>query len=186
MNLKPAQPMRDPKTFMRLLTRIRAKKAAKACIFVLEDAFWERPLKQLDRDQWEALCDGCGVCCLIKFVDDETQKDIEYTSVGCKLLDTTLGQCMHYPTRSDYVPDCISLTVDMLPKMWWLPDTCAYKRRYLGQDLPAWHYLVCEDDEAAARGLMRASAAGRIQSEAHLGDDEIEAQVVKWVKVTPF
>ena len=29
-------------------------------------AFWEAPLESLDRGQWEALCDGCGKCCLLK------------------------------------------------------------------------------------------------------------------------
>jgi uncharacterized cysteine cluster protein YcgN (CxxCxxCC family) len=27
-------------------------------------AFWEKPLRSLDRGEWEALCDGCGRCCV--------------------------------------------------------------------------------------------------------------------------
>ena len=37
------------------------------------DKFWETvPLAQLDRAQWEALCDGCGKCCLNKLEYEDT------------------------------------------------------------------------------------------------------------------
>ena len=26
--------------------------------------FWEKPLATLDRGEWEALCEGCGRCCV--------------------------------------------------------------------------------------------------------------------------
>jgi hypothetical protein len=48
--------------------------------------FWEAPLETLDRAQWEALCDGCGKCCLHKVEDDDTGR-IYPTNVACKLLD---------------------------------------------------------------------------------------------------
>jgi uncharacterized cysteine cluster protein YcgN (CxxCxxCC family) len=35
--------------------------------------FWETtPIEQLDRGQWEALCDGCGKCCIHKLEDEDT------------------------------------------------------------------------------------------------------------------
>src|SRR5436305_15232056 len=70
--------------------------------------FWEKPLASLDRGEWEALCDGCGRCCLHKLEDDET--GVLYpTNVACKLLDRRNGRCVDYKNRKQRVPDCVKL-----------------------------------------------------------------------------
>ena len=39
----------------------------------LRPRYWERvPLERMTRAVWEALCDGCGKCCLNKLEDEET------------------------------------------------------------------------------------------------------------------
>ena len=86
----------------------------------LRPKFWENyPLDALTDAEWEALCDGCGACCLVKFLDDDNVKLTEYTDVACQLLDCSTGFCQNYAKRQTIVPDCIRLTPDMLPDMLW-------------------------------------------------------------------
>ncbi|MCW3846816.1 YcgN family cysteine cluster protein [Sphingomonas sp. LB-2] len=113
--------------------------------------FWEDiPLHQLDRAQWEALCDGCGKCCLHKLEDADTG-DLHATNVACRLLDSATAQCKDYRNRRAYVPDCVRLTSANVDSIAWLPKTCAYRLRAAGEPLPGWHYLVCGDREAVHR-----------------------------------
>jgi uncharacterized protein len=112
------------------------------------DRFWETtPLDRLDRAQWEALCDGCGKCCLHKLEDDETGEFFP-TNVACKLLDRRSAQCSDYKHRHAFVPDCIRLTPAKLATMDWLPTSCAYVLRAEGKSLPDWHYLNSGDRES--------------------------------------
>jgi uncharacterized protein len=135
------------------------------------DRFWETtPLAQLDRAQWEALCDGCGKCCLHKLEDDETG-DFYPTNVACKLLDRRSAQCSDYKHRHAFVPDCIRLTPAKLATMDWLPSSCAYVLRAEGKPLPEWHYLNTGDRESVhAAGR---SVRGWTISEIDAGDLEL-------------
>lgn len=74
------------------------------------EPFWKRKtLEQLDHEEWESLCDGCGLCCLQK-LEDEEDNSVYYTRIACKLLDLKTCQCSDYPNRIKFVPDCIQLT----------------------------------------------------------------------------
>ena len=112
--------------------------------------FWERPLASLSREEWEALCDGCGKCCLHKVEDEDTGR-IWPTNVACKLLDLKTGRCSDYRNRRAHVPDCLRLTPRLAAEIEWLPDSCAYRLRAAGKPLPAWHYLVSGDRERVHR-----------------------------------
>lgn len=115
------------------------------------DRFWEtKTLAELDRGQWEALCDGCGKCCIHKLEDEETG-ELHPTNVACRMLDRRAGQCKDYRNRRAYVPDCVRLTTKNVYTTDWLPSTCAYRLRANGEKLPDWHYLVSGDREAVHR-----------------------------------
>lgn len=112
--------------------------------------FWELPLDALTGEEWEALCDGCGKCCLHK-AEDEDSGRIYFTNIRCRLLDGERACCAHYETRHAHVPDCVRLTPETVDQVPWLPRTCAYRLRNEGLPLPDWHYLVCGDREAVHR-----------------------------------
>ncbi|MCW2396608.1 MULTISPECIES: YcgN family cysteine cluster protein [unclassified Sphingobium] len=132
-------------------------------------SFWEQPLETLDRAQWEALCDGCGKCCLHKVEDADTGR-IYATNVACRLLDRDTAQCSNYRQRRAFVPDCLRLSRANLQEIEWLPQTCAYRLRAHDEPLPDWHYLICGDREAVHRAGQ--SIRGWTISETIAGDLE--------------
>lgn len=139
------------------------------CAELAEAPFWEKPVEALTRDEWEALCDGCGKCCLHKVEDEDTGR-IYPTNVACKLLDLESCRCADYRHRRMHVPDCIRLTKRSIDDYPWLPASCAYVLRANGQPLPEWHYLVCGDRDAVHRAGI--SVKGRALSELHAGSLE--------------
>ena len=136
--------------------------------------FWEdTPLAKLDRAQWEALCDGCGKCCVHKLEDEETGELLP-TNVACRLLDRTSGFCSDYKHRHAYVAECVRLTARKTAAIDWLPATCAYRLRAAGAPLPEWHYLVSGDREDVHRAGQ--SVRGWTVSEDDAG--ELEHHIV--------
>ncbi|QDX27118.1 YcgN family cysteine cluster protein [Sphingomonas suaedae] len=109
--------------------------------------FWEQPLATLDRAQWEALCDGCGKCCLHKIEDADTG-ELYATNVACRLLDRHEARCSDYRHRHAYVSECVRLSAGNVASIAWLPQTCAYRLRAAGEPLPDWHYLLSGSRES--------------------------------------
>ncbi len=146
----------------------------------LRPQFWKNfPLDQLNPAEWEALCDGCGLCCLLKLEDEETE-EIAYTKVSCKLLDCNSARCSDYEDRMTHVPDCIQLTLEKLQNIYWLPPSCAYRRLNEGHNLPSWHYLNTGTRETVIK--VKKSAAGRCISELDIDAEQIEDYIVRWVR----
>ncbi|GEN22655.1 UPF0260 protein [Halomonas cupida] len=117
----------------------------------LRDRFWERyALEELSDEEWEALCDGCGQCCLLKF-QDEDSGDLAVLNVACELLDIHGCRCSDYPHRFDRVPDCTQLTPELAGQFKWLPHSCAYRRLAEGRKLAGWHHLISGDPERVHR-----------------------------------
>ena len=141
----------------------------------LRDNFWELPIGELSQAEWEALCDGCGRCCLHKIEDADTG-EIEDTNVACKLLDRETARCTDYRNRKSFVPDCMQLTLKIIDDVAWLPSTCAYRRRAEDLPLPDWHYLISGDTEAVKQAGV--SVSGRVICESEAGP--LEHHIVDW------
>ena len=135
----------------------------------MREEFWELPLAALDREEWEALCDGCGKCCLHK-LEDEVTGETFATNVACRLLDRRSCRCSNYRLRKIYVPDCVKLDKKNLDGIDWLPSTCAYRLRAEGKPLEPWHYLISGDRETVHEAGV--SVRGWTISEEDAGDLE--------------
>lgn len=108
----------------------------------LRPKFWELPLNRLTTTEWEALCDGCGKCCLNKLEDEDTG-EIAFTRIACRLLDNDTCACAQYEIRLQFVPECIQLSPENIGKTaYFMPATCAYRLRSDGNPLPDWHHLI--------------------------------------------
>lgn len=140
-----------------------------------DPSWWNKPLAALDRGQWEALCDGCGRCCLHKLEDEDTGEVVE-TNVACQLLDPRTARCSDYRNRRRKVPDCLRLTLQIVEDVSWLPPTCAYRLRADEQPLPRWHPLVGGDPAGPVKAGM--SVIGRTVSELDAGP--LEHHIVEW------
>lgn len=143
----------------------------------LRPRFWELPLEALSQPEWEALCDGCGRCCLMK-IEYEEPTEILYTRVACKLLDHATCRCRDYANRKAHVPDCVVLTPETIGRIaYWMPATCAYRLRHEGKPLPDWHPLLTGDPSSVvAAGI---SMAGKVVDEADVSEDELEDFVIE-------
>ena len=145
----------------------------------MSEPFWRtKRLDDLDPAEWEALCDGCGRCCLNKLEDWDTGA-IHWTNVGCRLLDDSTCRCADYPNRQAIVPDCIQLTPETVRSLSWLPPTCGYRLVEEGRDLYWWHPLVSGDpDSVHAAGV---SVRGKVgANEIDVPDKELEDHIVSW------
>ena len=117
----------------------------------MKEPFWNtKTLNELTPEEWESLCDQCGVCCLQK-VEDENTGEVKVIGLSCEFLDTEDCRCLVYADRQLANPDCILLTPETIKQKKWLPDTCAYRRLAEGRRLEQWHHLVSEDPKAVHR-----------------------------------
>jgi uncharacterized protein len=139
--------------------------------------FWKaKRMQELNSQEWEALCDGCARCCLIKLEDEET-REIFLTWVTCPILDIEACRCTRYSTRHIANPECIELTLEVIPQLSWLPDTCAYRLLAEGKELPDWHPLISGSDQAMHNAGM--SIRGKCISEKDIPTDSLEDYIVE-------
>lgn len=144
----------------------------------LPPRFWERKrMDRLSRAEWEALCDGCGKCCLNK-LEDEDSGAVALTRVACRLLDDDSCRCAQYDIRHQFVPDCIVLKPgNIADNLYWMPQTCAYRLVYEGRPLPGWHPLISGDPETVHRAGV--SVRGITRSEFDIPEDDWEEHIIE-------
>ena len=142
-----------------------------------EKPFWQSvKLADMTAAQWEAVCDGCAKCCLVK-LQDEDSGEIVFTDIVCNLLDQQSCRCAHYEERTKLVPDCVKLSKVNLDKIDFMPPSCAYRLLHEGKDLPQWHPLVSGRADSVFEAGM--SVKGRMIAEMAF-DGDSEDRVVDW------
>ena len=92
------------------------------------------------------------------------------------MLDTHTCRCRDYPNRKKRVRDCTSITPEEIPNLFWLPETCAYRRLAEGRGLAWWHPLVSGDPETVhAAGV---SVRGWARSEKGIKSSSIARYII--------
>lgn len=141
--------------------------------------FWEtKPLTAFTAEEWEAVCDGCAKCCLVKLEDEDEPDTVYFTDVACRLLDLGTCRCTDYANRTSRVPGCARLSPDRLDLLAAMPPSCAYRRLAEGRGLPAWHHLVSGDRQTVH--VAGRSVRGRAVSESTVEPDALEDRLVDW------
>jgi uncharacterized cysteine cluster protein YcgN (CxxCxxCC family) len=142
--------------------------------------FWNtKTLREMTREEWESLCDGCGRCCLHKLEDIDTGL-FYYTNIACHLLDTHSCRCCNYRKRKHIVADCLDLSQSGEQQFNWLPASCAYRRLHHGLPLSWWHPLVSGDPETVHTAGI--SVRGRTESEEQISRDQFEEHIIDWIE----
>ncbi|WP_394225987.1 YcgN family cysteine cluster protein [Pseudoalteromonas spongiae] len=162
---------------------------------MLEDKFWlKKSLAEMNNDEWEAICDGCGKCCLHTFIDSDEQdesfestdvlregEEIIYTAIVCRYLDTKKCFCIEYENRTSLVPSCVKLTKDNIDNIFFMPPSCSYRRLHEGRGLASWHPLLNNGSKAVMH-RMGISVKGRVMKDNQIDMDLFEDYIADWPK----
>ena len=144
----------------------------------LRPRYWEDvPMQNMTEREWEALCDGCGKCCLNKLEDPDTQ-EVALTRIACRLLDDESCRCAQYEIRKQFVPDCVVLTPRNIGEItYWIPETCAYRLVYEGKPPYDRHPLISSRPESVHEAGV--SVRGWTVPEFEVPEEEWEEHIVE-------
>ncbi len=157
--------------------------------------FWQvKTLANMTPAEWESLCDGCGKCCLNKFIDDQgtdaeldqlptdhinAGEQVYYSNIACYLLNEKSCQCAKYEQRTSLVPDCVRLSRDNIDSVFFMPPSCTYRRLYEGRGMPSWHPLLNKGKKSAMHKAGM-SVRGKIVKDNGYNIEDFENHIVTW------
>ena len=143
----------------------------------MRERFWVTvALEDMTPEEWEALCDGCGRCCLLKLEDEDTGA-VHYTNVTCRLFDAETRRCGNYALRRQLVPGCVLLTPENLDGAAdWMPASCAYRRLNEGRELAPWHPLVSGRAQSVAEAGI--AVAPPLHAEYDVAEEDLEDHIL--------
>jgi len=146
----------------------------------LRPEFWlHHALGDLTKLEWEALCDGCGRCCLLKLEDEDTS-EISFTNVACRLFDADTCRCGQYALRKQLVAGCVVLTPQNIERnAYWMPATCAYRLLFEGKPLYDWHPLLTGSRESVHDAGY--SMQDRVVAEYEVDEDDLEDFIIEGI-----
>ncbi|MEJ2141865.1 MAG: YcgN family cysteine cluster protein [Gammaproteobacteria bacterium] len=142
--------------------------------------FWEtKPLSEMNKEEWESLCDGCGRCCLHRLEDEDTG-EVFFTSIVCKYFDMQTSRCTCYTERTRLVPECLVVSLDNPQSFEHAPATCAYRLLAEGKPLFDWHPLIAGNRQAMLENGV--SIVDKAISEEYVHPDEWQDHIIEWEK----
>lgn len=178
----------------------KSSKKSKSLAPKVVDTFWEnKSLSEMTEQEWESLCDGCGKCCLHKIIEEEHEDDAEledegfqeptdyiregeemlYTNVVCYLLNDKTCNCSKYMERTKLVPDCVKLTQENLGDIFFMPDSCTYRRLHEGRGIPSWHPLLHKGKKTEMHKVGM-SVRGKVIKDSEVDMYDYEDHIVTW------
>ena len=144
----------------------------------LHQKFWGLPLNELSDLEWEALYDGCGRCCLKKFLGDETE-ELFWTRIAIKHFDNSSRVCSCSEEGTELVVDCLDVRYLITKHLEWIPPTCAYRLRTSDKPLFDWHPLLSKNSSSVIS--FGISIQNKSKSEKNVYPEGYPEHIVRWI-----
>ncbi|MDY0133058.1 MAG: YcgN family cysteine cluster protein [Desulforegulaceae bacterium] len=143
---------------------------------MVKDFFKFKTMAEFTGEEWELICSRCGLCCMEKLIDSETE-ELFFTCVSCVYLNLDDFNCNIYEKRFECKNDCVKLSIDYLEKyIKHLPINCSYRILFLNKKLPDWHYLISGDKNLVHK--LGISAKGKAVSGKDVFQEDLEDYII--------
>lgn len=133
--------------------------------------FLSKNMSDMTDAEWESICDGCGLCCQVRYIDEDTD-EIVLSNEACRYLCLKSNRCSDYQNRLQNQPLCAKITPENIHELDWLPHTCGYRLVANNEDLPEWHPLISGDPKSVHTHPESPSMLGALIHEDEEWDDD--------------